>query len=60
MTLLLAILGDQLSHELASLREIDRADAFVLMMEMEEETKRSTPQAEDRPILTLCGTSPKS
>ena len=38
MTILIPILGDQLSHDLASLRDIDRADAVVLMMEVAEET----------------------
>jgi deoxyribodipyrimidine photolyase-related protein len=38
MTILIPVLGDQLSHDLASLRDIDRADAVVLMMEVAEET----------------------
>jgi deoxyribodipyrimidine photolyase-related protein len=36
--ILIPILGDQLSHDLASLRDIDPADAIVLMMEVSEET----------------------
>jgi len=38
MTTLIPVLGDQLSHNLASLRGIDKADAVVLMMEVAEET----------------------
>ncbi|URW75207.1 cryptochrome/photolyase family protein [Sphingomonas donggukensis] len=38
MTVLIPILGDQLSHGLASLREVDQADAVVLMMEVADET----------------------
>ena len=38
MTILIPILGDQLSHQLASLRDVDAADAVVLMMEVAEET----------------------
>lgn len=38
MTLLIPLLGDQLSHGLASLRDVDRADAVVLMMEVADET----------------------
>ncbi len=38
MTILIPILGDQLSHELASLRDVDVNDAVVLMMEVAEET----------------------
>ena len=38
MTVLIPILGDQLSHHLASLRDVDRSDAVVLMMEVAEET----------------------
>ena len=38
MTILIPILGDQLSHQLASLRDVDRGDAVVLMMEVTEET----------------------
>ncbi len=38
MTILIPILGDQLSHQLASLSDIDRSDAVVLMMEVAEET----------------------
>ena len=37
MTTLIPILGDQLSHDLASLRDVARADAVVLMMEVAEE-----------------------
>ncbi|WP_164155659.1 cryptochrome/photolyase family protein [Sandarakinorhabdus rubra] len=37
MTTLVPILGDQLSHGLASLRAVDRASAVVLMMEVAEE-----------------------
>lgn len=38
MTMLIPVLGDQLTHDLASLRDVDRADAVVLMMEVAEET----------------------
>ena len=38
MTILIPVLGDQLSHTLASLRDVDRSDAVVLMMEVSEET----------------------
>lgn len=38
MAILIPILGDQLSHELASLRDIDPAAAVVLMMEVADET----------------------
>lgn len=38
MTTLIPILGDQLSHGLASLRDSDPASGVVLMMEVEEET----------------------
>ncbi len=38
MTTLIPILGDQLSHQLASLRDVDQSDAIVLMMEVAEET----------------------
>ncbi len=38
MTILIPVLGDQLSHGLASLREVDRAAAVVLMMEVADET----------------------
>ena len=38
MSILIPVLGDQLSHGLASLREVDRADAVVLIMEVMEET----------------------
>jgi len=38
MTILIPVLGDQLSHQLASLRDVDRAEAIVLMMEVAEET----------------------
>ncbi len=38
MTILIPVLGDQLSHELASLRDVDANDAVVLMMEVTEET----------------------
>ncbi len=38
MTVLIPVLGDQLSHGLASLRDVDRADAVVLMMEVADET----------------------
>lgn len=37
MTTLIPVLGDQLSHQLASLRGADRADSVVLMMEVGEE-----------------------
>ena len=39
MKLLIPILGDQLSHHLASLRDVDRADAVVLLMEVADETR---------------------
>ena len=38
MTILIPVLGDQLSHQLASLRDVDPSDAVVLMMEVSEET----------------------
>ncbi|MDO6415016.1 cryptochrome/photolyase family protein [Sphingomonas sp. BIUV-7] len=38
MTILIPVLGDQLSHDLASLRDVDRADAVVLLMEVADET----------------------
>ena len=38
MTILIPVLGDQLSRSLASLRDADPADAVVLMMEVAEET----------------------
>jgi Deoxyribodipyrimidine photo-lyase-related protein len=38
MTILIPVLGDQLSHGLASLRDIEKADAAVLMMEVAAET----------------------
>ncbi len=38
MTVLIPILGDQLSHQLASLRDVDPSDAVVLMMEVADET----------------------
>ncbi len=38
MTLLVPILGDQLSHTLASLRDAKQADTVVLMMEVADET----------------------
>jgi deoxyribodipyrimidine photolyase-related protein len=37
MTILIPVLGDQLSQALASLRDVDRAGAVVLMMEVREE-----------------------
>jgi deoxyribodipyrimidine photolyase-related protein len=37
MTILVPLLGDQLSHDLASLRAVTPADAVVLMMEVAEE-----------------------
>ena len=39
MTVLIPILGDHLSHGLASLADVDRTDAVVLMMEVAEETR---------------------
>ncbi len=39
MTVLVPVLGDQLSHNLASLRETSPADAVVLMMEVADETR---------------------
>ena len=39
MKFLIPILGDQLSHHLASLRDVDRADAVVLLMEVADETR---------------------
>jgi deoxyribodipyrimidine photolyase-related protein len=38
MTILIPVLGDQLSHQLASLRDVDPGGAVVLMMEVAEET----------------------
>ncbi|MEG3144258.1 cryptochrome/photolyase family protein [Sphingomonas sp. RT2P30] len=38
MTILIPVLGDQLSHSLASLRGVAKADAVVLLMEVAEET----------------------
>ncbi len=38
MTILIAVLGDQLTHDLASLGGVDRSDAVVLMMEVGDET----------------------
>ncbi len=38
MTILVPVLGDQLSHDLASLRDVSPADAVVLMMEVDQET----------------------
>ena len=38
MTILIPVLGDQLTHALASLRGVDPANAIVLMMEVQEET----------------------
>ena len=38
MTILIPVLGDQLSQGLASLRDVDPGDAVVLMMEVAEET----------------------
>ncbi|MCY7280750.1 MAG: cryptochrome/photolyase family protein [Sphingomonas bacterium] len=38
MAILIPVLGDQLSHSLASLRDVDRSDAVVLLMEVSEET----------------------
>jgi deoxyribodipyrimidine photolyase-related protein len=38
VTTLIPVLGDQLTHSLASLRDIDPADAVVLMMEVADET----------------------
>ena len=38
MTILIPILGDQLSHQLASLRDVGAENAVVLMMEVAEET----------------------
>jgi len=37
MPILVPILGDQLSHDLASLRAVSRAEAVILMMEVAEE-----------------------
>ena len=39
MTILVPVLGDQLSATLASLRDADRASSVVLMMEVAEETR---------------------
>jgi deoxyribodipyrimidine photolyase-related protein len=38
MTILIPIFGDQLSHGLASLADVDRGKAIVLLMEVAEET----------------------
>src|SRR4051812_5006779 len=38
MTLLIPVLGDQLTHDLASLKDIDKATAVVLLMEVADET----------------------
>ncbi|MDI1297275.1 MAG: cryptochrome/photolyase family protein, partial [bacterium] len=38
MTILIPVLGDQLSHGLASLRDVPQADAVVLLMEVAQET----------------------
>jgi deoxyribodipyrimidine photolyase-related protein len=38
MTILIPILGDQLSHSLASLNDVEKADAVVLLMEVADET----------------------
>lgn len=38
MTILIPVLGDQLSHDLASLRDGERDEAVVLLMEVAEET----------------------
>ena len=38
MPILIPVLGDQLTHGLASLRDVDRTDAVVLMMEVGDET----------------------
>ncbi|UZK66327.1 cryptochrome/photolyase family protein [Sphingomonas sp. M1-B02] len=38
MTLLIPILGDQLSHDLVSLRDVAPGDAVLLLMEVAEET----------------------
>ncbi len=38
MTILIPVLGDQLSHDLASLRGVDQVSAVVLMMEVADET----------------------
>ena len=38
MTMLIPVLGDQLTDGLASLRNVDRSNAVVLMMEVAEET----------------------
>ena len=37
MTILIPVLGDQLSLDLASLRDVDRADAVLLLVEAEDE-----------------------
>lgn len=38
MTFLIPILGDQLSHDLASLRDVDKSGAVLLLMEVADET----------------------
>jgi len=38
MTILIPVLGDQLTQSLASLRDVDRSNAVVLMMEVADET----------------------
>jgi deoxyribodipyrimidine photolyase-related protein len=38
MTILIPVLGDQLSHTLASLRDVAKAEAVILLMEVADET----------------------
>ncbi|MFW2851850.1 cryptochrome/photolyase family protein [Sphingomonas sp. TX0543] len=38
MTVLIPVLGDQLSHSLASLHDVAKADAVILLMEVADET----------------------
>jgi deoxyribodipyrimidine photolyase-related protein len=38
MTILIPVLGDQLSHDLSALAEQDKADCIILMVEVDEET----------------------
>ena len=46
------VLGDQLSHELASLSDIDRARDVVLMVEVDDET-RHVPHHRQKIVFVL-------